>query len=1527
VDKLPDMFGDSLDPLVQRYEHPAVIKMAYDEYVNTTTKPAIDYYDAYGPHYSTNVELMSLDEFHQTGQHKQWIPLLKKDRSTLEAIAESTRRNANRINLEQSVKETRMKGQDPTPIYQELEKDDMLNFVDPVEGVLPGAAGILGGMWEVASQEGAIGASAGLVAGAVAAAPTGELAAPITATAGAAAGLTAGTTYGWYKQGSGALSYEMWKRGIPEKTAGWIADTAAIPYAFIEYMQFGKLIPAKFKQGAVQGLSNFIIKRWPDIFTKILPQAGKEYGKTLVTEVGTEHLQDAVNMFATDLGDYLNDNGVTYDKELIQERAKQFFENTKTYTKSFALLPIVGTAMNTYANTQVDMTDFADMNIVGMSPEQLNSIVTPEIANAKEQKIAILSRMADATPEEFNKSYNALSPQEQKELITELEKSKQVKDVVEETGTSYPTQDDVDKAVGAFVSMNQAKQISPVVLTDKQLDNVQNNIESVVMNEQQVRDKAYIKGFAARLTVISNTADNMVVGAGKPEQQVQVLKDELKSVVDSYANISDLIDRHPETLKELAEIKKLIPSYEKAVNDFIAKPTKEGYKNIRTIGKQIAELGNQYADRVSREKIEAFPKEETGQIQETPEIPMTSVEKAQEEKIVHRVVSRFPAKIKDQKSLETVGNLIAKDLGIKGEIEWVWDLRPHKRNLGTHWDLGGDKHRIRIRGAVGRSQSQLKKTIVHELGHIAKPPVIGESLFGVRSHRDIHHKEFNQWVSDNIDRLMGYWDKGVVVPGKMKTDIETIENNQDREDLSDVIGGGQEIAPDGTVAKPVTDQEAIDALKLMLSEFKDASKDRQSEIKRLRARQYATMQNIMGKFKGSEKFTRAMGAMKDVVADISFDWTHPISDAVFERLCDMIGKKYKDSFRQITTFKALSALRLGHSLTFSEKQALAGAFNLTPDQIPTGSKKYSLADILIEAWNLPRMLLAGFFDNSMLLRQMFPALLDSPIIWAKAAGKSFAALFSPKYVQRRMAEIYNSPNFEMYQTMGIDITSAGAGVESAEEAALGGSFLKYLPHLEQEGWTKRVLKSLWNVSTSGFRASMRGAYISTNTFRTSLADWYIAINKGQLSTITVDGKKQWQYLGNHINRLTGRTNMGGNVSLKKISAVLNPALFSLQLQASRIGLLTSGTRATGDRLVSLLTGGKYQGKYNPLVRRAISNSFLKMAMTMVGVVTLCAYLWPEAVGDDPEQSSYGKVKIGNTYYDLTAGFGQYARFVAQMITGRKRSVTGNRYAVGRGEILKQFARSKSSPSVNLLWDYFSGRKVTGEPVDWTTKEGIFTNLWNYFGPMIMQDTVDVLKNNPYQAVPAVMLAFMGGGVQSYPLMPSQQAVIMKKKLSMETFGKDWDELGPGLQKTLYAVHPELEEQDRIVKATRNDWNSISLRTTESQLAGKKVMQALPQNVQEELIGLNLTIGGLSRQVGSSSYFLNEQKFESYNEYTTTLLNELLPAIIDDPDYQTLDRESRYKMLEVLIQKCKKAARNVILEEVKQSDLVTLQGMQ
>ena len=114
--------------------------------------------------------------------------------------------------------------------------------------------------------------------------------------------------------------------------------------------------------------------------------------------------------------------------------------------------------------------------------------------------------------------------------------------------------------------------------------------------------KVYSKGFVAKLTSIRNNADNITVGAGNKESQVEVMKAELAEIKEHYDNISKDIKDNPELLAELGKIEKLLPEFANAVNNFIKSPSKEGFGQIKAVGDQIAEASSKYGEQVSADR-------------------------------------------------------------------------------------------------------------------------------------------------------------------------------------------------------------------------------------------------------------------------------------------------------------------------------------------------------------------------------------------------------------------------------------------------------------------------------------------------------------------------------------------------------------------------------------------------------------------------------------------------------------------------------------------------------------------------------------------------------------------------------------------------------------------------------------------------------------------------------------------------------------------------------------------------------------
>ena len=168
--------------------------------------------------------------------------------------------------------------------------------------------------------------------------------------------------------------------------------------------------------------------------------------------------------------------------------------------------------------------------------------------------------------------------------------------------------------------------------------------------------------------------------------------------------------------------------------------------------------------------------------------PKTTPEKQQEqladavldEVTVTKIRSRFPQRIIDQASLENVGEAIARHLGVETvkygvamdqPLKWVYNKHPGKMgvwaaynplkhqivvNVGTvSYRAAGVKGRRVLAGMVGKpgqkhypSQGNIKRTIIHELGHIVKPPYRTET-----GRRMAHTPEFARWVNDNVKQL------------------------------------------------------------------------------------------------------------------------------------------------------------------------------------------------------------------------------------------------------------------------------------------------------------------------------------------------------------------------------------------------------------------------------------------------------------------------------------------------------------------------------------------------------------------------------------------------------------------------------------------------------------------------------------------------------------------------------------------------------------------------------------------------------
>jgi len=297
------------------------------------------------------------------------------------------------------------------------------------------------------------------------------------------------------------------------------------------------------------------------------------------------------------------------------------------------------------------------------------------------------------------------------------------------------------------------------------------------------------------------------------------------------------------------------------------------------------------------------------------------------------------------------------------------------------------------------------------------------------------------------------------------------------------------------------------------------------------------------------------------------------------------------------------------------------------------------------------------------------------------------------------------------------------------------------------------------------------AYITfLNKMRMDTFEYYINNWAKNGVKATAEDEKQ---LARMINILSGRGDLG---ALSEMRTVLNAGFFSPGFVASR-----------AQTPMLLFTG-------NPLIRKTAAREIASFVGAGLGILSLASLAGGE-VETDPRSTDFGKIKIGNTRLDFWGGFQPYARFVSQLISGERKSATGNIYPIEREDLITRFIRSKESPLAGLLNDIIVGETFIGEELS-TTRESILQQARNRLVPMFAQDIWDAVDEQGlfggFLALPGVL----GATVTSYG---SEEKDIrqLRDKVAQETYGMDWNslgmEMGSAAQRTLEQQYPDLQK--------------------------------------------------------------------------------------------------------------------------------------
>ncbi len=544
---------------------------------------------------------------------------------------------------------------------------------------------------------------------------------------------------------------------------------------------------------------------------------------------------------------------------------------------------------------------------------------------------------------------------------------------------------------------------------------------------------------------------------------------------------------------------------------------------------------------------------------------------------------------------------------------------------------------------------------------------------------------------------------------------------------------------------------------------------------------------------------------------------------------------------------------------------------------PLGERRWRQ---FLDVITLPKATAASL-DISRSLRQDALIAIGSPKVFGKSLAAQYKLFRSEKFAQQIEKDIKTDEYAQLRKRAGVTYRERGetAGYEQRQEQFA----TKYAQRIPGISHSERAFVVGGNYTRALFFNKWANHW-QKNGFAATMADYK---NLAHITNIlTGEGDVKW--LGKHAD-------------------FANALFFSPRFFSSRIQALTT-----------LL-----DPKLGWATRKILAYHLTSFVATGLGVLGLMSLVPGCDVEKDPRSADFGKIRVGNTRIDFWAGYTPIARFVWQLMTEERKTRAGKVVQQERFDTIVRFLQSKLSPAAGFALDVGRGETFFGQKIEMKADSLIWQFLHRMV-PFVIQDVTDAVL---YQGLKSGMivapLAFHGIGAQTYPISRGAEIQIKKDEIATEVLGKKWDDLGDDVQKLLRDEFPIVEDLERKARNERENTDFIAKIANEQKEVGDRIYKNLPQDVRIELKDLDLNIGGLSRRIGTQ-WFLNDKRYQEYQNQTFVILNGTLPSMIRSKNWDTLAVEEKRILLEYIITQAKQYARDNVKEKANIQDLEHLE---
>lgn len=591
-----------------------------------------------------------------------------------------------------------------------------------------------------------------------------------------------------------------------------------------------------------------------------------------------------------------------------------------------------------------------------------------------------------------------------------------------------------------------------------------------------------------------------------------------------------------------------------------------------------------------------------------------------------------------------------------------------------------------------------------------------------------------------------------------------------------------------------------------------------SEILSDKAKELFKAQQTMS---GESGFFKSLNTLKGPLPKIEADSIrNQFSQEDIDSLYTVLKSGNLDPFEVVDAGRGLAKI-LGKdgfgAPTPSELKLLSEVFSpkLVADLMKIKPFKEQAKDFAGNALNLPRAIMSTLDLSAPLRQGVF-------MIGRKQFWKNWTTMFksfgSEKAYASVMDNIAKSPNAALMRKHKLAITDLDGALADREEDFMS-------------NWAEKI-----PVFGRAARASNRAYTAFLSKLRADVFDDLIE-KSSKLGNDLRDDPKRVAGLAKYINNATGRGTLG---SYEASAPLLNAVFFSPRMISARVSTLNPAYYVTMD----------------PFVRKEAIRDLATFGAVASSVLTLANYSGAE-VEIDPRSTNFGKIKIGDTRYDILGGFQQYLRFAAVVASNQTKKGSGEIKTLGEGykpdtraTVVGKFARNKLSPPASYLADMLIGEDFLGEPFDPAS------GLAKRFVPMFLQDATEAFQEEGVVGLAKATPGAFGVGVSTYPT-------------PRDSFGK------------VYSSKDTPDEVDNIVNELEDTTGKVAI--------GKPTKQ----------------------------YTTTDEDYDAYLEVSGGLIKQSLKDVVQGPEWAGATVQEKMEIIKEVKKEARKEARETLgLSKIK-----------